>query len=147
MAFKLSKADAAKLGIEVPKADRGPLVIVLDGPPRTKKNSGRIVGRNGGRMRLLPSEAFETWNALAQMQLARVRAAETGLPFRGPVNIKALFFRHADVGDACGFYQALADALEEGGIVVNDRQVRQWDGSRLLKDSSQPRIIVTVEGI
>jgi hypothetical protein len=131
--------------VREPIRDRGPLTIVIPSPPRTKKNSSRIVGTRRGNPRLLPSEAFAAWNAVAQMELAQVRMKETGLPFRGPVNLRALFFRHADVGDAVGFYQSLADALQEGRIVENDRQVRQWDGSRLLKDAVNPRIILTVE--
>lgn len=121
-----------------------PLAFVLLGAPRTKKNSGRIVLR-GKHPRLLPSAAFEEWNALVQPQLAMVRAKSKGLPFKGPVNVKALFLRDANRGDAVGFYQGLADALEEGGIVENDKQVVQWDGTRLLKDAENPRVIVTVE--
>ena len=81
------------------------------------------------------------------MQLATVRSkASTGLlPFTVPVNVRALFFRHADVGDAVGFYQGLADTLLEGGIVANDSLIRSWDGSRLLVDKKDPRVIVTVE--
>ena len=118
--------------------------IVLKGPPRTKKTSNRVF--NG---RVHPSLAFEAWNNLVQPQLAMARSkADSGtFPITGPVNCRALFFRHADVGDATGFYQALADALQEGGIVTNDRLIKSWDGSMMLKDRDNPRIIVTIEEI
>lgn len=118
--------------------------VVLHGAPRTKKTSNRIV-RVGKFSKVLPSLAFEEWNKLVQPQLAMARAKKSGLPFTDNVNVKALVFREKNLGDAVGFYQALADALEEGGIVENDRQIVSWDGSRLLKDSDNPRIIVTVE--
>lgn len=142
--ISLSKSEARRLSVA--QSDREPLTFVLTGAPRTKKNSGRIV-RAGKFPRLLPSATFCEWNALVQPQLMLLRSMTHGLPFRGPVNVKALFLRDADRGDACGFYQALADALEEGGVVENDRQVRQWDGTRLLVDRQNPRVIVTVEAI
>ncbi len=120
--------------------------LTLHGSPRTKKTSNRLF--NG---RVHPSLAFEAWNNLVQPQLAIFRAkslAPAGtFPIKCQVNCRALFYRHADVGDATGFYQALADALQEGGIVGNDRQIRSWDGSMLLKDRDNPRIIVTLEEI
>lgn len=98
---------------------------------------------------MLPSKPFEDWNWAAQLHLipARTRGAAIGLPFTSPVNCKAYFYRHALVGDAVGFYQALADAMEEAGIVENDRLIVSWDGSRLLKDAANPRIEVTLETI
>ena len=42
---------------------------------------------------------------------------------------------------------ALADALEEAGIVENDRLIVSWDGSRLLKDAATPRIEVMLEAV
>ncbi len=95
---------------------------------------------------MLPSKQFEDWNKYAQLQLASFRAStDWRIPLRCNVNCKALFYRDAERGDANGYYQALADALEEGGIVENDRQIVSWDGSRMLKDSIHPRIIVSLE--
>jgi len=67
------------------------------------------------------------------------------LPITDEVNCRALFYRDALRGDAVGYYQALADALEEAGIVKNDRLIVSWDGSRLLKDADIPRIEVTLD--
>src|SRR5438552_1669262 len=113
------------------RTDEAPLIsFVLEGPPRTKKNSARIDTR-GGRIRKLPSKAYEAWNDMVQPQLmlVRIKAPEGLLPITCPINVEARFFRHADVGDAVGFYQGLADVLEEGGIVQDDSQIRSWDGS------------------
>ncbi len=113
----------------------------IQGVPRTKKNSAQIV-RAGFRPRLIPSAAFRAWNRLAQTQLMRLRPAS---PIEGGLNCRALFYREALRGDAVGFYQAIADALEEARIIVNDKQLISWDGSRLLKDAINPRIEVILE--
>jgi len=117
------------------------MTFVLKGAPRTKKNHGRIF-----RGRMFPSAAFAEWNKLIQPQLAIARAqAKEPLPITRPVNVRALFYRERLTGDACNFYQALADALQEGGIVEDDKLIVSWDGSRLLKDAENPRIIVNLE--
>lgn len=119
------------------------LSLTINGAPRTKKNSGRIV-KCGVFPRLLPSKAFEDWNRDAQ-QLIRMQLPPNWGPLHAPVNCKALFYRKADIGDACGYYQALADALEEAEVVFNDGLIVSWDGSRMLKDAKNPRIEVLIE--
>lgn len=123
--------------------------FTVPGPPRTKKTSNRIV-RAGRFHKVLPSKAFEEWNRVAQMHLANrsnlTNLGEIGLalPWRGAINCCATFYRQAAIGDATGFYQALADALQEAGIVENDRLLVSWDGSRLKKDAKNPRIEVVL---
>jgi len=41
--------------------------------------------------------------------------------------------------------QAVADALEHAGVVVNDRLIVSWDGSRLSKDAVRRRVELEVE--
>lgn len=122
------------------------LSLVIPGPPRTKKNSGRIVPHRGAHI-ILPSKAWETWCAFSQPWLTSQmkRAGIALVDF--PVNCRALFYRDALRGDACGFYQGLADALENAGVVANDRWIVSWDGSRLLKDASNPRVEVMLTRI
>ncbi len=115
------------------------------GAPRTKKNHGIITNR-GANPRILPSPQFSAWNRMAQMQLAKYRVTGANwFHFCGvPVNVQALFYRDKLTGDAVGYYQALADALEEGGIVENDRLIVSWDGSRLMKDAKNPRVEIEI---
>lgn len=127
------------------------LSFVVVGAPRTKKNHSRIVGRFTARPRVLPSQQYETWEQGAMGSMYGIRAAARkfgwGLPLAQDVNCRAVFYRDADSGDATGYYQALADFLEKAGVVVNDRQIKQWDGSRLAKDRDNPRIEVWLEAI
>lgn len=90
---------------------------------------------------MLPSVQFEEWNQVAQIHMLRLQPRET---IQQPVNCRALIYRDANRGDAVGYYQALADALEDARIVHDDVLIVSWDGSRLLKDAKNPRIEVTL---
>jgi len=115
--------------------------------PRTKKTHSRIV-MAGNRPRLLPSATFAAWNRIAQLQLAKFRASTfVQLPLTEPVTVAAMFYRDKNTGDLVNYMQALADALQEGGIVKNDSQIRIWDGSRLLVDKDNPRVEVWIREI
>lgn len=122
-----------------------PITFTIPGAPRTKKTHNQLTTR-GERPRILPSLGFLAWNKQAQMWLAKVRAeTKLDLPITSPVNCRALFFRDAFRGDAVGYYQALADALQDGRIVENDSLIVSWNGSRLLKSVKSARIEVTLE--
>ena len=114
--------------------------LTILGAPRTKKNHG-FRTKQGHQM---PSVAFAAWNRIAQLQLALWRSKHSGWPFTVPVNVAAEFYRVKLIGDAVGYYQALADALEEGQIVQNDALIVSWDGSRMLKDAERPRIEIEI---
>lgn len=114
--------------------------FTLTGAPRTKKNSG---WRNKAGKQM-PSHAYLWWNRLAQQQLALIRSGNTRFPITKPVNCAAAIYREALRGDAVGYYQAIADTLEHGGIVEDDALIVSWDGSRILKDAANPRIEVVL---
>lgn len=121
-----------------------PISFTIRGIPRTKKTHNRIFrAGKAGRLRVMPSEAYEEWFEHARFQLTHGGSWR----FTSDVNVSALFYRAANVGDAVGYYQALADLLERSDVLANDRQIRSWDGSRLLKDAHYPRIEVTVTPI
>lgn len=119
--------------------------ITIVSAPRTKKTSNRLVWA-GGRQRVLPSKPFEDWNKGAQWQIAKWKSENRHTkPIESSVNCRAIFYRDAERGDAVGYYQSIADALQEAGIIKNDSQVKSWDGSRLRKDALNPRIELIIE--
>ena len=126
--------------------------FVLPVTPRTKKNHGSVIKR-GERKFHIPSEAYTTMESQVVewvRQNVKPGVASTLYacqPITQPLNCAAIFYRDADRGDAVGYYQGLADALESAGIVDNDRWITQWDGSRLAKDANRPRIEVTLTAI
>lgn len=116
-------------------------------PPRTKKNSSRVV-KVGRFTKVLPSKAFCDWQDAALLEAIQTKfsLARFGvrLPITCGVQVRALVFREASIGDAVGFYQAIGDFLQAAGIIANDRQIVHFDGSRLLKDSARPRIEIEI---
>lgn len=120
------------------------MTIIVHGAPRTKKNHGKRIKR-GHRIFHVPSDAYTKWESFAvpQMRIARRGAP----PIEGPVNVAARFYRDALVGDAVGYYQALADALEAAGVVADDKWIVSWDGSRLDKDADRPRVEVVITAV
>ena len=135
--------------------------FVLPVTPRTKKNSRTHVrkrAKTGNMITVpLPSDAYRemerqlvAWAKTTIVQdptrddeplwLAHAALAQT-------LNCCAIFYRDADRGDAVGYYQGLADALEAAGVVADDKWIKQWDGSRLAKDANRPRIEVTLTAV
>ena len=104
------------------------------GAPRTKKNSAARL-MHAGRPAIIPSEAWMAWRDECRRQVPEwLRLRDQ------PYNCAARFYRHADVGDSHGFYQGLADVLEECGVLGNDKWIRAWNGTDLLVDAAYPRV-------
>ena len=131
--------------------------LVIDGAPRTKKNSGRRkYSFRQKRTFSVSSEAHESWAIRAAYQL---REAWRGrAPLQGPLHVRADIYRDALRGDLVGYLQAIGDVLEvatpkaslttramKGGVILDDDQIESWDGSRRLKDAKRPRVEIYIE--
>jgi len=115
--------------------------FTLPGAPRTKKTSNRIL-KMGTRNVIMPSKAWMAWKKGCLAYVAT--KPELGLYLERPVNCRALIYRDANHGDSSGYISGLADVLEEINVVLNDKHITQWDGTRLLKDADNPRVEVTL---
>ena len=73
---------------------------------------------------------------------AQLAIAGVSLPLAGLVSLEAHFYQDANRADATGLYESLADLLQDAGILENDRQIADWDGSRRLVDKLRPRVEV-----
>ncbi len=147
--------------------------LTVHGEPRTKKthNQTILVGRQLAawlrpllslpdkhlarailnRVKVIPSKAHREW-----VKDSRIEFHQEGplsLPLLDqPYNCKAIFYRSRRIGDAVGFYQGLADLLQDKnisatrGVVLNvltdDKWIQTWDGSRLEIDRAKPRVEV-----
>ena len=121
------------------------MTLVVIGPPRTKKNSLRVMRGKGGRPFVAQSREACAWEEIAILQLQAQRArfdarSPVPLPWVVPANLRALVYRDRAVGDLGNYLAAVCDALERAGIVANDRLVAGFDGSRLLVDRKNPRV-------
>jgi len=129
----------ATLTQEPAKAAEQGITLTLPGAPRTKKNRGKI-WKAGKRTIIMPAQPWMDWrDSLVRWQV-ETRFHPTHLGFDYDLNCCALFYRDARRGDAVGYYQGLADVLEELCVVYNDRAITQWDGSRMLVDKANPRV-------
>lgn len=119
------------------------LHLTLYGAPRTKKTHNRLV-KHRGRHKVLPSIQWTKWRDKLEAS-GQVTAA---MRLRDqPYNCAALFYRDANRGDAVGMYQGLADVLEYLGVVSNDKWLVTWNGSDLLVDRTNPRVVVSLTPI
>jgi Holliday junction resolvase RusA-like endonuclease len=137
--------------------------FVVRGAPRSKKNSPRIFttgkvcrtcGKRDGFPSVHPSLAYEEWEADAIRQCMtikpKLRAAGVELPIVHPISIEALFYlaptkagsMRLDCPDLSNLLEALADMLQEAGIIQDDRLIEDWDGSRRLL--GEPRVEVFI---
>lgn len=115
--------------------------MVAYGPPRTKKNHASRLSHRG-KPSIVPSLPWMAWrDSVLDRDFFPAR-----LP-KGRYNCRALFYRDRDSGDAHGFYQGLADVLQECGVVEDDKWIVSWDGSLLLVDRACPRVEVSLTRI
>lgn len=112
------------------------MTYTIAGAPRTKKNHGQIL-RFGKFNKVMPSKAFMAYQSEA---VPRLQAQHLIAPITAPVRVRATFYREKNIGDLIGYMQALADILEKAGVLANDRQIVDWDGTRMTKDAANPRV-------
>jgi Holliday junction resolvase RusA-like endonuclease len=66
--------------------------------------------------------------------------------FAGPVVVTVHYWlkdkRRPDLNNLMA---ATADILEEAGVIVDDREIVSWDGSRIMGTSPNPRAEITIK--
>lgn len=119
--------------------------IILNGDPRTKKNSQRICVLPNGSRFIKPSAQYEKYEKSCLWQL---KGKRWGL--QGPLNVRCVYYmgtrRKVDV---CNLLEASCDILVKAGVIVDDNStvVASHDGSRVLYDKEHPRVEITIEGV
>lgn len=129
-----------------------PLHYIIQGDPRTKKNSPQILYR--GRQCPLchkrqtpfvsPSKAYREYEQQALWQLT----PKPKQPISRSVTVKCLFYMKTkrDV-DLTNLLEAACDILVAGRILADDnsRIAASHDGSRVLYDKNHPRMEIFIE--
>lgn len=114
--------------------------ITIYGEPRTKKNHGQMITKNGRKI-MLPSKQYQQYKKDCGEYLKDVE------PFLDPCNVKCLFYMSTHrIVDLVNLEQAILDILKDYGIIVDDnsRIVVGMDGSRVLYDKDNPRTEITI---
>lgn len=117
--------------------------IVIQGQPRTKKNSSQIAFKGNKRV-ILPSKAFQAYEKVALMQLARVQA------IHGPVSVLCRYYLQDRKGwpDLVGLLQATSDILQAAKVIDDDKYIVNYDGSIIAGlDKNNPRVEIIIHQI
>lgn len=116
--------------------------IVLDGDPRTKKNSQRICVLPNGSRFIKPSAQYEAYEKACLWQLKGKR-----WQLAGPLNVRCEYYMATRRKvDLCNLLEASCDILVKAGAIVDDNStvVSSHDGSRVLYDKENPRVEITI---
>ncbi len=117
--------------------------IVIQGQPRTKKNSSQIAFKGNKRV-ILPSKAFQAYEKVALIQLARVQA------IHGPVSVLCRYYLQDRKGwpDLVGLLQATSDILQAAKVIDDDKYIVNYDGSMIAGlDKHNPRVEIIIHQI
>lgn len=122
------------------------MTFVIDGCPRTKKNSLRVLkNRRTGKPFVAQSSGHNAWAEKATWQVrAQLRGAA---PLAMAVNMKAIVYRARAVGDLLNYLAAVSDVLEKARAIVNDRLIVRLDGCAMCVDRERPRVEVTLSPV
>ena len=116
--------------------------LVLDGEPRTKKNSQRICVKGNGQRFVKPSSQYEQYERACLWQL-RGKAWK----LEGPLNLCCRYYMATRRKvDLVNLEEATSDILVRGGVIIDDnsRVVAGYDGSRVLYDKERPRVEIRI---
>lgn len=120
--------------------------IILPGRPITKKNSQQIIiNRRTGKPQVVQSEQYLRYETECLWRLKQYR----GPRFRGEkLHVKCKYYMpdRRSWPDLIGLMQASWDILEKSGIIDNDRNIVNPDGSRIMGvDRENPRAEIFIE--
>ena len=121
--------------------------ITIPGNIRSKKNSKQVCmigGKNVPRRpMILPSKAYKQWEKAARAAVLEQIEGMAGMPTMADVEVKAVAYCKGRLPDLSGMLESVGDCLE-GIIWVDDRQIKSWDGSRVVRDKERQRVEVEV---
>lgn len=116
--------------------------IVINVPPRTKKNSMQII-RIGNRYSLIPSKQYKEYEKACKPYLEGLVIN----PINHPVNVKCTFYRGSKHRvDLCNLEEAAHDVLVKYGVLADDNRdiIASTEGSRVLYDKENPRTEIEI---
>lgn len=119
----------------------GVIDITLKGRPVTKKNSGRIISKNGKPI-ILPSEAYMNYEESCLWQLAGKKLHISGIIV---VECKYYLPNKRSWPDLIGLLQATSDILTKAGVIDDDKWICSYGESCIAGiDKENPRAEIRI---
>lgn len=119
----------------------GVIDITLKGRPATKKNSGRIISRNGKPI-IIPSEAYKNYEDACFWQLAGKKLHISGIVV---VECKYYLPNKRSWPDLIGLLQATSDILTKAGVIDDDKWICSYSESCIAGiDKDNPRVEIRI---
>lgn len=119
----------------------GVIDITLKGRPATKKNSGRIVSRNGKPI-IIPSEAYKSYEDACMWQLAGKK-----LHISGIIVVECKYYLPNKISwpDLIGLLQATSDILTKAKVIDDDKWICSYGDSCIAGiDKDNPRAEIRI---
>jgi Holliday junction resolvase RusA-like endonuclease len=115
--------------------------ITLKGRPATKKNSGRIITRNGKPI-IIPSEAYKNYEEVCMWQLAGKKLHISGIIV---VECKYYLPNKRSWPDLIGLLQATSDILTKAKVIDDDKWICSYGDSCIAGiDKENPRVEIRI---
>lgn len=115
--------------------------ITLKGRPATKKNSGRIISRNGKPI-IIPSEAYRDYEDACMWQLAGKKLHVSGIIV---VECKYYLPNKRSWPDLIGLLQATSDILTKAKVIDDDKWICSYGNSCIAGiDKENPRAEIRI---
>lgn len=119
----------------------GVIDITLKGRPATKKNSGRIISRNGKPI-IIPSEAYKNYEDACMWQLAGKKLHISGIIV---VECKYYLPNKRSWPDLIGLLQATSDILTKAKVINDDKWICSYGNSCIAGiDKDNPRAEIRI---
>lgn len=118
--------------------------IVIPLPPRTKKNSQRIVLIKG-HYAVIPSKEYKLYEVACSLYMPKLKE-----PIDYPVNVKVEYYMPTRRRvDGVNLLEATLDILVRYKVLADDNRniVYAVDGTRVYFDKKDPRCEITIEPI
>lgn len=115
--------------------------ITLKGRPATKKNSGRIISRNGKPI-IIPSETYINYEESCLWQLTGKKFYISGIVV---VECKYYLPNKRSWPDLIGLLQATSDILTKAGVIDDDKWICSYGESCIAGiDKENPRAEIRI---
>ncbi len=114
---------------------------VIEGKPLSVNHTKKPV-RVRGLLMMVNTKEAKAWKLAACWSLKSQRG--TRKTITGPVALSIISYLPTTSGDVDNYAKATLDALQEAGIIANDRQVQRMCIAKE-KDRQRPRVTITIE--